>query len=481
MRRHRRDAAPAVAGVRSHHRWVLVAAVLAAVGGSVAFAAAVPPYGSADEAAHVDYALQVWHGQLPVFEDGLELQLDQGARPPVQWTAQHPPAFYLLLAPVVGPLVDGGHPVQAAFAGRAVTAVLAALAVLAVGWAARWVVGRPGTVAVAAAAVSAADVWVLRLGGAVYNDILQVLVVTLLLGMAARVIRLDGVSGLWWTAWLVLPLLAVSTRASGIPIAALALAVVAVAALRSRRPVRALAGRVLLPLLVAVGGAGWFYLRNVRITGTWTGSQPAWAAEHINRRAVPLLDVVSDPGFWIGSFRQYALAPGTGDLANAVLLGLPVLAAAVVLARRYRRGRTTAVPSAIIAAMLLLAVAGITAIQALYVTGGGSVNGRYFAVLVLPLSLAVALGLTSWRWAWVVVLAWAAARCLDLVLDVRAVLERYAASGLVSLPPAVAWAGVALFLVGMVGWVLATARHEAAAREPARQPQVAAPGTASVA
>jgi hypothetical protein len=462
----RHAAPPTRTRVHLSHRWVVVGAVVAVLGGSLAFAAAVPPYGSADEAAHVDYAVQVWHGHLPVFEDGLELELEHGARPPVQWTAQHPPAFYLLLAPVVGPLVDAGHPVQAALAGRAVTGLLAALTVLAVGWAARWVVGRAGLLAASAALVAAADVWVLRLGGAVYNDILQVLVVTLLLGTAARIIRLDRVGGVWWVPWLALPCLAALTRASGIPLAALALTAVAVGALRGRRPFRALAGRIGLPLLVALAGAVWFYRRNVRLTGTWTGAQPEWAAEHINRRSVPVVELLVDPGFYRTSFRQFGLAPGTGDLANALLLVVPVVVAAVLLARPSRfRLRSLDPPGVVVHAMLVLAVGGITLMQVLYVANGGGATGRYFAVLLLPLSIAVAFALTSWRLAWVPVLVWVVVRAADLVLDVRAVLVRYDQMALPSLPPAVAWGGVGLFVAGMLVAVAAVAREGAAPRD----------------
>lgn len=444
----------------------LLPAALTVLGGAAALTAAAPPYGSADEAAHVDYALQVWQGRLPVFEDGLVLALEHGARPPVQWTAQHPPLFYALTAPVIGPLAEAGHPVLAAFAGRAVTALLALLTVLTVAWAARWVTGRTGMVPATAAVVAAADVWVLRLGAAVYNDILLVLLVTALLGLTARLVRLGRLTVPWLALWAVLPCAAASSRASGVPIALLALAVAAVAALRGPDRARRFGSTVLLPLVVLVVGAGWFYARNVRLAGSWTGTQPEWAAAHLERRTVPVTDVVTNLHFWRGSFRQLGFAPGSGDVTNYVLFAAPALVGVgVVVLGLVRQRSASRRPDLMIAALLVGTVGGVTLQQALYTAQGGGVNGRYLAVLLLPFAVAVALGLAALpgRWAAAAAVVWAALRALDLGLDVRSLLVRFGSSDLPSLPSAVAWAGVAVAATGLGWWAVRVASDGRAA------------------
>ncbi|WP_036960808.1 hypothetical protein, partial [Promicromonospora kroppenstedtii] len=73
--------------VLAERRAVLVA-VLCGVLLSLTVALADAPYATGDEPPHVDYAYQVWHGDLPVFEDGLELRPDRAWLAPVQWTAQ---------------------------------------------------------------------------------------------------------------------------------------------------------------------------------------------------------------------------------------------------------------------------------------------------------------------------------------------------------------------------------------------------------
>jgi len=80
-----------------------VAAVLAF---SLAWAWSLTLLRNNDETGHFDYAYQVWHGRLPVFEDGVSVKPPFASIPPVQWTAQHPPLFYVIEAPFIGPFVD---------------------------------------------------------------------------------------------------------------------------------------------------------------------------------------------------------------------------------------------------------------------------------------------------------------------------------------------------------------------------------------
>ncbi|WP_309069367.1 hypothetical protein, partial [Microbacterium sp.] len=152
------------------------ALVLLGLGGPFAYAMASPIYSSGDEAAHVDYALQVWHGRLPVFEDGLELQNTVGVHPPVQWTAHHPPLLYLLLAPFVGPLADAGNIEGAGMAGRFVMVALSVALLYTVRAIGRLMVPQVAGIGLASALVVGLSVWFVRLGGSVYTDTLAALV-----------------------------------------------------------------------------------------------------------------------------------------------------------------------------------------------------------------------------------------------------------------------------------------------------------------
>lgn len=125
---------PDVLQRRRAGRWGVLAAVLGLALAAAAFAAVSPLNGSADEPAHVDYAYQLWHGDFPVFEDGLVLVPEGQPSPPVQFVGQHPPLYYLLLAPVVGPLVDAGHPQAAVLSARGVSLLIAIACLLALAW-----------------------------------------------------------------------------------------------------------------------------------------------------------------------------------------------------------------------------------------------------------------------------------------------------------------------------------------------------------
>jgi len=80
-------------------RVALIAAGVATFLMCGAVAIAMVPLGTRDETAHLDYAYQVWHGRLPVFEHGLLFHPTSPALiPPVQWESQHPPLNYALVA-----------------------------------------------------------------------------------------------------------------------------------------------------------------------------------------------------------------------------------------------------------------------------------------------------------------------------------------------------------------------------------------------
>ncbi|PZF79617.1 hypothetical protein C1I92_30195, partial [Jiangella anatolica] len=168
---------------------MLPLAVLGAMLLSAVAALAQAPYVTGDEAPHIDYAYQVWQGRLPVFEDGLSHRPDGAWLAPVQWTAQHPPLYYVLVAPVVGPLAEAGHAEAAVYAARAVNVLLSGLLVLVAHGAARRVC-RPGsTVPPIVALVVAAMAGKSLVGGSGYNDLLAAVLVTAMFGVAATAIK----------------------------------------------------------------------------------------------------------------------------------------------------------------------------------------------------------------------------------------------------------------------------------------------------
>jgi hypothetical protein len=401
-------------------RLAVLAGALTAVLLALTVALADAPYATGDEPPHVDYAYQLWHGDLPVFEDGLRLRPDSAWLAPVQWTAQHPPLYYLLIAPLVGPLADAGHPVAAVYAARGVNVLLAGVLVVAAWWSARRLT-RPGsTLPVLVAFLTSVMAAVAHVGGTAYNDLLATLWVTVVLGLVGTVIR-RGLDARLIALIAVVAAAASLTRmsAGAIAVAVAAVAVVA-GAVRARQgrgrwgPVIALS--VAGPLTV-LAASGWFYLRNLALTGTITGSHFDWALANQNRTERPVWLVLVDPVTWarlpdvfwwagrLPPSNPYIIT--TLVLTALLLLWTPLVIAARAALRRARRlthgsmagnaddpgaGRTDGL---LLLALPAGSVVVAVTMQALYAANSGGIYPRYLLVVSLPLCLAVAAGLST--------------------------------------------------------------------------------------
>lgn len=420
-----RSGASTVVAPLREARWERVgigAAVLVFVLFTSARALKVPLFRSADEVAHLDYAYQVWHGHLPDFYKGLVIDYQKGSGVPVQWVSQHPPLFYLLLAPIVGPLIDGGHAFAAGMAARGVNVVLGGLLVWCVGRASRDLLPRVRGIGPVTALVAACCSWLQGVSSAVYNDTVAALACTGLLwavgswpdGHASR--RRRGAVVVLTAACLLSRL---STVAVVLPcLVALVLVDRPWGGRGDRRwslrrahwsawgdGTRTAVAAVVATLLTS----GWFYVRNVVLTGSIAGGHTGWAVEHLGRKTsgmtvagafrapLGLVDVFDASG-------SYALTGVALLIVPAAVLGL-VLVKRVLSPARNRsdsprpegapatldptvRTRTTALLAAATALVLLMQLA--------YSRDGGASTARYTLPVILPLCLLVARALLLW-------------------------------------------------------------------------------------
>lgn len=318
-------------------------AALAMLAGAAVFAMLSPALNTADETGHFDYAFQLWHGRLPVFEDGVMFRPPFGSAPPVQWEAQHPPLFYALLAPAVGLLVDHGQPMAAVLAARFIGAVIAALCVVGLGWAAGALTRRSKvTWMIVIAAVAAPISPFLRVGGSIYNDDLSVLFTVLALGVTLRAIR-NGISrGLLVAAALIAAGGMLSRANFIITLLTMCGGLVLAWWIQSRSPwprrIAVSIGVALIPMAAAGVASGWFYLRNLNLTGSFTGGHPEWSAAHLGRKQLSISAVLrqKDGGWEVlnqlylqksGSWMQY----GEDLVAGLLMLSAAVFLVSVVL------------------------------------------------------------------------------------------------------------------------------------------------------
>lgn len=480
-------------------RLAVVCAVASGMLLALMVALADAPYATGDEPPHVDYAYQVWHGELPVFEDGLELRPDGAWLAPVQWTAQHPPLYYLLIAPLVGPLADAGHPVAAVYAARGVNVLLSGVFVLAAWWSARRLT-RPGSVLpplvgfLAGAMPAAAHV-----GGSAYNDLLAATFVTVLFGLAATAVR----RGLDARLISLLSLVAAACALTRLS-AALIAAVVAGVALAAGA-VRAAQGRGrwahVAALAVAGPGAvlaasGWFYLRNLALTGSITGSHFDWALEHQNRQERPVWAVLADPTTWVrlpdlfwwaGRLPPNTPLTITTMVVTALLLvWTPLVIALVVAVRRRRSAVERSTPETrtdrlLLRALPVAAVVVSLSVQVGYAASSGGIYPRYLLVVSLPLCLAIAAGLATRPRR--LLPAWTALTVLDLVVWLSVELATPAEPGYydeLPLPAAVVGVAAAAAVVGSAVLAFRAMREIGMARANRAAATTAAAPTTSV-
>lgn len=245
-----------------------------------------------------------------------------------------------------------------------------------------------------ATAVAAPIVPFLRDGGSVYNDNLAVLFSVLALGLTMRILRQGWSAGLLLALGLACGLGALSRATFLVTL----VAVTAGLGLAGWRHARGGSGRRLavaaesaaLPIGSALVLAGWFYRRNIELTGTWTGARPDYAQENLGRTAQPITDVLTSSTYWQIPLDLLRKSPDhLPTLGRAVLLVLVALALAGLAWRRGSGVEATAV------GLLALQGLGTLALTAGYLGTGGGTAGRYLLPALLPLAAALAAGVLA--------------------------------------------------------------------------------------
>ncbi|GAA4175519.1 hypothetical protein GCM10022287_21220 [Gryllotalpicola koreensis] len=369
---------------------ILLSAIILAVSASVSLSLGSAPLHTADETGHFDYAYEVWHLRLPDFYSGVLIRPSWAVVPPVQWESQHPPLFYVLLAPVIGPLADDGHAYLAVIAGRAMNSLLAGLAVFAVWWSVRRVLPRRSFAADMAAVVASLTSLVILIGGTVYSDLACLVCGAFAFGLcgalaregrswglifgAAGVSALGMLSRLSFAVWLIVLLVAVllaENRRTGF-----------------RRLLMA-TGDALIVGGSALAFAGWFYVRNLLVAGSITGGHSDWSSEHLGRTSATWIEVIFGSKFWIGVFAIFNGHLSRTDFGPWLLLLVPLMAAALAwsISASARRNAPSRGTLKIVGLSLLEVV--LTCLFLIWAeTGGGGANNRY-ALPLLPILAAM--------------------------------------------------------------------------------------------
>jgi hypothetical protein len=373
---------------------ILAAVMMALVGAQIALVFKVPSWGN-DEPAHVGYVASLAEGRLPTIETDI---VDDPARFPGTaeelggwdeehgdiWTANHPPLFHLAMVPVWWVLSD--HQSGMVITMRLANTLGFATWLLLVGLMARELVPRRPAVAALAVVVAATPTLVLR-SAFFQNDGWASASAVLLLLITVRMLR-DEVT-VTRVAWAVAAgTVAAGTRAQGVLVVALcAVTLLVVLALRSRGDGAPVRRAVVVAALVGGTPAvafGWFYVRNRRLYGDFTGQDA-------------LLDKFDRVP--VAGWGRVDNIPGLTEptLATPILIAVALVLVPMALARSVRRHGVR-----FDVVWLLLGVHAVLTLQSVvtFLGAGGGFHDRYLMQVMPLLATAVAVGMLEvGRWA----------------------------------------------------------------------------------
>ncbi len=459
--------------------------------------------GSGDSYFHLDYAYQVWHGHLPAGYGSQLTLFDRGPTPATvdyfHYTAAHPPLVYAILAPIVGPLIDAGHPVAAVVGARLVNLAFGTATVAVVAWFGWRFGGRMRErLVVALPALAVLTNSFLAFSGDVYNDIVLTFFSTAAIAVGALVI----VHGSTPRRLALLGVICAAGMASKATFVVTLVAVVGgivIATVRARDGGRlAAAWRSAIARAAIVAGVpaiaiGWFYAYNYSRSGVPFRATPV--APLLGRHYKDMSSILTDSTLYLtfprGLLGTRAWEPGgkLNWLASLALVCAGILAAATFAVVRRRLSGFRVTPTAIVGAVLVAQLVGLYLAQLEHATGYGAFNFRYF----LPATLSIGY-ILGWGW-----LAWGRLTSLAIPMQMAVLVagsvgssvfwlarNRYddvstgfgfdlvaAGARLNGIPAVVPWALLAVSAAGIV--VVAEAISRLSATEPrARVAQAAA-------
>jgi hypothetical protein len=349
---------------------ILLSCLLFAIGAQVACLFSIPSW-SNDEPAHLGYIATLADGRLPTIDSpsGFTGRDEQHGH---IWTANHPPAFHVLMVPVWE--LFSGDVGSAAVAMRLINTFGFALWLFLVALVARELVPNRPAVPALATVVAIAPTLALR-SGFLINDGLGSSAALLMMLMTVRMLRgsftprraaIAAAAGS----------IAAATRAPGVLIVVACFVAVLVVGIRRHGWRRGTTYAGVLGVVPALA-SGWFYVRNYRLYGDFTGQDAL--LEKFGR--VPV-DSINDVLALRTVQETFAASP-------VPLLALAVLGPLVLVDAIRRHGWRPDAVWLMLAAHAALTTANVTT----FILDGGGFHDRYFMQAMPLLATVTALGM----------------------------------------------------------------------------------------
>ncbi|MFZ2125761.1 MAG: hypothetical protein WA087_04230 [Candidatus Saccharimonadales bacterium] len=354
------------------------------------------PWGDlSDTQYHIDYVWKVYNGGLPNFNDGITYSpLVRGGN--FHATASHPPLFYMIHAPILGPLLNEGRWKEAIAVGRVINILLGVLCILALAWAG-WVFGgaKRTLMAVAVPAIGTLMYRFTTLNTIFGNDVLIVLFATLALIFVYKLLK-NGLQPKYIVALGLVSVFGMATKATYIVILGISLLAVTVAfilhgkgGLRRRTIYGALIS--FLIAIVVTLSIGWFYYRNYQSSGSWFKSSPD---DYTGGRVYKSLqDVFRGIKLWELLYTNSSPAPYISTAITSMAVSGFITLKFKTIRSFYKKDRARL----IMIIFMILVFIGLFITQIRLAVGYGSINFRYLLPALLPISLFLSYGLLQFK------------------------------------------------------------------------------------
>ena len=392
--------------------WIAIGlsgAIVSFISGTGLYAISLPGRGTGDSLLHLDYAWQVSHGELPEFAEGTQAPIGRSYQ--IQYVSQHPPLYYMLLAPLVRGPLDNGHFGLAVGLARTFTIGIGILCILSFAWAG-WVLGGSykAVMSVTLPAIATSFVPFVKVSGDIMNDTLVIFATTVSLTLSVLLIK-HGFRRRYLTSLLLACMIGMAARATFISALGLVFVAIIIAGLIHtkgnfwQRSFKTVASIMLILALVSAS-IGWFYWHNQQISGSWYRSGPQnWVAE-TQGRPYKSLSTVLNSGIWKMLPQRLYGNPWRGFVTVAqvpinILISEVVFIAAssssLIWLLRKKAIPKKPIITFSIAGILIAQVILVYAQQIVHATGYGSINVRYLLPVWLPLSFILTMGVLGWQ------------------------------------------------------------------------------------
>lgn len=360
--------------------------------------AAIPWWiGKGDSALHIDYALSVYQGEIPKYHDYVQYpvfhQLDKGYKTQIQRAATNPPLFYVMHAPIVGPLLEASQWKKAIGLGRSFNVFLGVLVVLALAWAG-WLFGgkRKQLFAVAVPGVGSLTYQFTNLNQNYALDVLLVLFGVLTTIVWYKLLQ-HGFKTKYVVPLFALSILGMSTKASYIIFLAISFLTVMIVAFIHGKGSRfkkflsgsLISGAIFIAVMVSIG---WFYYYwNYKTSGNLFDAE--LPGDFKSRPHKSFLKVIFHPALWVNLHSRLTSFAELSSAITAASIPGVILAASKTRVRELLKNKFLLFNLILLALVLI----GTTGTQIAHAVGIGNFSFRYFLPAILVFSLFVSYGL----------------------------------------------------------------------------------------